>query len=556
MSPARTSNRATCSTARSISGWCICNSGRSKNGIRHRHFHAGRRRPVSRPSSILHSSARRACVPRTRPPLPSMPARQSNGTNPSARPPISSAAGESRTARQQFQNLLSSAVTPSSPTATPNAARTTPISAPRHSIRRIRTMIGACCWAGRGVCRAAWIMSKPSRSPTRIKLSRSAIRGWASWSWWRRRLTSAFRSARPPVPAARAPAPIGFAGPGRGGKEGIEDMTRKFPYYFVPRLKEFTGQMNKLPFDAHWFIALTAPRPWISVEGTDDQNCVPNAVKQSVLAAQPVYAIPGVPVGPRGRELRSPPPRADARRLDRRVWISPTNICAACRWTAPSTISRRTPPPPARQMKFLEKPGAWRKMRQLGTAQRFGQTIQMPSLVLPSLPANPFAGREPERGAAHFVCLRSSHSNSRLLSPSLSSFHSSGGEGDRRICLSRLWRFREPFRLLEPSGKADEFLSGLNETPDNRSLCLRGVGPGQLRLGFLRAARCPPVWRGGRRQGQGHRRLSKRARCLRRRGRRSCCARRRLSDRQPRNQIAHHPSLRTRRAAARQPGFG
>jgi len=85
-----------------------------------------------------------------------------------------------------------------------------------------------------------------------------------------------------------------FCGPGRGGKEGIEDMTRKFPYYFVPRLKEFTGQMDKLPFDADWFVALTAPRPWISLEGTDDQNCVPNAVKQTVLAAQPVYAFLGV----------------------------------------------------------------------------------------------------------------------------------------------------------------------------------------------------------------------------------------------------------------------
>jgi hypothetical protein len=85
-----------------------------------------------------------------------------------------------------------------------------------------------------------------------------------------------------------------FCGPGRGGKEGIEDMTRKFPYYFVPRLNEFTGQMEKLPFDAHWFAALTAPRPWISVEGTDDQNCVPNAVKQTVLAAKPVYALLGV----------------------------------------------------------------------------------------------------------------------------------------------------------------------------------------------------------------------------------------------------------------------
>ena len=85
-----------------------------------------------------------------------------------------------------------------------------------------------------------------------------------------------------------------FCGPGRGGKEGVEDMTRKFPYYFVPRLKEFTGQMYKLPFDAYWYVALTAPRPWISIEGTDDQNCVPNAVKQTVLAAKPVYAFLGV----------------------------------------------------------------------------------------------------------------------------------------------------------------------------------------------------------------------------------------------------------------------
>jgi hypothetical protein len=85
-----------------------------------------------------------------------------------------------------------------------------------------------------------------------------------------------------------------FCGPGRGGKEGVEDMTRKFGYYFVPRLAEFTGQMQKLPFDAHWFVALTAPRPWISIEGTDDQNCVPNAVKQTVLAAKPVYQFLGV----------------------------------------------------------------------------------------------------------------------------------------------------------------------------------------------------------------------------------------------------------------------
>ena len=85
-----------------------------------------------------------------------------------------------------------------------------------------------------------------------------------------------------------------FCGPGRGGKEGIEDMVRKFDYYFVPELRGFTNQIYKLPFDAHWYVALTAPRPWISVEGTDDQNCVPNAVKQTVMAAKPVYEFLGV----------------------------------------------------------------------------------------------------------------------------------------------------------------------------------------------------------------------------------------------------------------------
>lgn len=84
-----------------------------------------------------------------------------------------------------------------------------------------------------------------------------------------------------------------FCGPGRGGAEGIEDMTRKFPYYFVPRLKEFTGQMDKLPFDTHWFVALTAPRPWISLEGLGDKICRPAAVVQTVMASRPVYEFLG-----------------------------------------------------------------------------------------------------------------------------------------------------------------------------------------------------------------------------------------------------------------------
>ncbi len=83
-------------------------------------------------------------------------------------------------------------------------------------------------------------------------------------------------------------------GPERGGKQGIESITSLAPYWFTPRFKQFARHVYKLPFDEHWFVALTAPRPWISIEATDDQYCVPNAVKQTVLAAKPVYVFLGV----------------------------------------------------------------------------------------------------------------------------------------------------------------------------------------------------------------------------------------------------------------------
>jgi hypothetical protein len=50
-----------------------------------------------------------------------------------------------------------------------------------------------------------------------------------------------------------------------------------------------------LPFDEHWFLALTAPRPFIALEGTTDTISLPEAVKQSILGARPAYALLGVP---------------------------------------------------------------------------------------------------------------------------------------------------------------------------------------------------------------------------------------------------------------------
>jgi (4-O-methyl)-D-glucuronate---lignin esterase len=82
-----------------------------------------------------------------------------------------------------------------------------------------------------------------------------------------------------------------FSGDGRGGKEGLDIMMKKYPNWFSPHLHEFWGQTDNLPFDNHWFLALVAPRPFLCLEGKTDGVSLANAVKQSVLGAKPTYAL-------------------------------------------------------------------------------------------------------------------------------------------------------------------------------------------------------------------------------------------------------------------------
>jgi hypothetical protein len=86
-----------------------------------------------------------------------------------------------------------------------------------------------------------------------------------------------------------------FSGAERGGKEGLSEMMRKYPNWFSPHLHQFWGSPDKLPFDEHWFIALCAPRPFIALEGTHDQNVNINGVHKSWDAALPAYQLLGVP---------------------------------------------------------------------------------------------------------------------------------------------------------------------------------------------------------------------------------------------------------------------
>jgi hypothetical protein len=80
-----------------------------------------------------------------------------------------------------------------------------------------------------------------------------------------------------------------FSGQGRGGNEGLSEMVRKYPNWFSPHLHEFWAHQDQLPFDENWFIALCAPRPFIALEGANDQNVQAYGVRQSWLNAKPAY---------------------------------------------------------------------------------------------------------------------------------------------------------------------------------------------------------------------------------------------------------------------------
>jgi hypothetical protein len=82
-----------------------------------------------------------------------------------------------------------------------------------------------------------------------------------------------------------------FSGAERGGKEGLSEMMRKYPNYFSSHLHEFWGQPDKLPFDNHWYIALAAPRPFVALEGSHDQNVNVDGVRESLLHARPAYDL-------------------------------------------------------------------------------------------------------------------------------------------------------------------------------------------------------------------------------------------------------------------------
>lgn len=80
-----------------------------------------------------------------------------------------------------------------------------------------------------------------------------------------------------------------YCGPRRS--ETLDLMQTKYPNWFSPNLHQFRGYCDRLPFDQHWFLALAAPRPFLALEGETDTISLPQAVRQSMLGAQPAYAL-------------------------------------------------------------------------------------------------------------------------------------------------------------------------------------------------------------------------------------------------------------------------
>jgi hypothetical protein len=81
------------------------------------------------------------------------------------------------------------------------------------------------------------------------------------------------------------------------GIETLELITdpERFDYWFHPKLAEFAGRVNELPFDQHFLRALVAPRAVLSVDGLGDQWANPTGTRAMRDAAQPVFNLLGAP---------------------------------------------------------------------------------------------------------------------------------------------------------------------------------------------------------------------------------------------------------------------
>jgi len=147
-------------------------------------------------------------------------------------------------------------------------------------------ILAAWAWGASRI--ADYLQSDPAIDKTRLIITGASRNGKSSM------VAAAFDERLMGAPVVTGGGGVGayrYAGPRKS--ETLDVMQKKYPNWFSPHLHEFWGQREKLPFDQHWFLALAAPRPFIALEGDSDTISLPDAVKHSIMAAQPVYEFLG-----------------------------------------------------------------------------------------------------------------------------------------------------------------------------------------------------------------------------------------------------------------------
>ncbi len=76
--------------------------------------------------------------------------------------------------------------------------------------------------------------------------------------------------------------------------ETLSDIIQRFPYWFGPKLAQYVGREQELPFDQHGLKALVAPRALLTTEALDDLWANPSGTWITHQAARPVFSLLGV----------------------------------------------------------------------------------------------------------------------------------------------------------------------------------------------------------------------------------------------------------------------
>ncbi|MGI6570897.1 MAG: acetylxylan esterase [Caldicoprobacterales bacterium] len=75
--------------------------------------------------------------------------------------------------------------------------------------------------------------------------------------------------------------------------EGVEHITRVFPYWFCPNYGKYSGKEDEMPFDQHFLIAAIAPRYVCAGAAVEDTWADPDSQYLGMAAADEVYSFLG-----------------------------------------------------------------------------------------------------------------------------------------------------------------------------------------------------------------------------------------------------------------------